>query len=1156
MQSADLAHLARSKSTGFDKKPPPPIRPKPSALAAPAVDAAAPGGSTSTATLALTALPQRTSITVTDDGAPASTSFGDLRKAFEQHQNSSPLFMGGIGGPAAASPSSKPAAEGLSSGHASHGSISRLQGSSSMLSVPSIGSRPRSVSSPAPPLRENAESIAAPDGIDNTQPNFGNLRARFQSQANLSSAPPPKPEALKSRPKPAINAPKPAMPTATSSMLRPGRMSLDSFTVSAPATRFSSPQPPAPLFSGSSTPGVSISPPPPPPRLSLSSSLKQPQPPRPPPVAKFNVTTKAPTPPRTPTQLDTLESERNPFVGSDEDEPSPTKSSSARSSLHMRTSSKILQNPVFQQLSHDPKPLLASVPGRDSVLVGKVAPPAPQRAAPRPDSPHDSTTPPKLPSRSNSAILSAEDTPEEKERKHRLDKRYRVIQELLETEISYSKDMQLLQEVYVNDMVESHQFTQADEKIVFMNLSEVIALTVDFIALLAPACGGEPNESYNDAKTFVGEAFLQMMSRIRRVYSEYCKRQEASAQHLQELESRRDLRPFFEACHEKCKGKTTTWDLASFLIKPVQRVLKYPLLINQIYALTPPGHTDYDSLAEVQKDMVQVAEEINEIKKRKDIVEKIVGPKKKTDSDIILTVSRFRHGFNKKFSRTTQQLRQAVGGSDVTVDILFEALLEKFNLQQHLAREFARYILNWLVSIKQFFDTQEAFALTLREIYAMVPIHKQDENNSIILVNEFHKSLSQFSKTIGRELESRLKQTVYKSIERFLKLFSGPLQVMKKREKKLLDYDSVRGMKERGDTVDKNMLESAEAYTAINEQLLDELPAFLGLTTQYFDLIVMEFSKVQMFFYAHVKAKIVEFYVQNIDPNASSDVDGYLATMNVCEDYIAAMRRDDGPLARLQQVSLIKGVAATHETAFQNMREVSQRRRRTHSLNLPPRSRSSSNASRSPMQTPGSDRYSWQSKMASSHQGAMVESPTASEFLQPPLQPRYYPGEDENPFEMPESIFHEGSVVSEEYEPFGRNGSISSGSSRNIFESGRPLSTASSAYSFQSGGNGSGSGFGGHGHGHGHGASEYDEFANSKPPALDDGMDADEIGIAQALFECTAIYPYSSTEERQLSFEAGESIVVFGLNEDGWYFGKKVGKDTTGWFPASHCIQI
>ncbi|KAF9415575.1 hypothetical protein BGZ94_000061 [Podila epigama] len=772
-------------------------------------------------------------------------------------------------------------------------------------------------------------------------------------------------------------------------------------------------------------------------------------------------------------------------MGSDEDEPS-TLTPSTRSSVPSRTGSMIKNNPVFQQLNARPvaPPLCERAP--------IVAPPAPQRPAPRPVSPQG--PPPKLPSRSNSTVF-VEDTPEEAERKHLLDKRRRVVQELLETEKSYSKDMLLLQEVYVTDMAASNLFTQADEKMIFTNLSDVISLTLDFIALLTPACGGEAEESYDDAQTFVGEAFIQMISRIRRVYSEYCKRQEASAQHLQELDQRREFKSFFEACTEKCKGKTTGWDLASLLIKPVQRVLKYPLLINQIHALTPPDHADHENLVVAQKEILQVAEEINEIKKRKDIVEKIVGSKKKNDSDTITRHVNDSHGFNKKFARTTQQLRQAVGGSDVTVDILFEALLEKFNLQQRLIREFVKHIQNWLISIKQYFDTQEAFAMNLLDIFSMVPIHRQDENSRILLIKEYQKSLSQFSKTIGRELENRLKKTVYRSIEQFLKLFSGPLQVMKKREKKLLDYDNVRGMKERGDTIDKNMLESANAYTAINEQLLDELPKFLGLTTQYFDLIVMEFSKVQVYFYQQVKLRNHEFFIAHID-SAARDLAPYLSRMNTFEDYVEAMMRPDGPVERMDRISLLRNVYSDHVLAFENTRDQIQKRRGKSSLGYS-RSRSSSNAT-SPL--PDSTSASWHSKSAS--QGAASETSTFEEqgmFH----ESRYYPGEDENPFEMPESIFHDESVASDEYEPFG----ATAYSSRSLSET--------SYYP----------------------SSEKEQ--SSQPPPLDMGLDADEIGIAQALFECTAIYPYQSNESRQLTFEAGENIIVFGMNDD-WYFGKKV----------------
>ncbi|KAF9147414.1 hypothetical protein BG015_010964 [Linnemannia schmuckeri] len=1112
--SSDPLYLIRTRSVGAEKRAPPPIKPKPSTLISPSTD-------TSAVSSPIPAFHQQQShVTVTPNGAPTSSSFGDLRKTFERQQNNSPLFMSSTG---AQITGTAPRGAGLgvprgstSAGQLSHhASISHVQQYSNNVSqlAPSFGNvnsnnnsnnnRPRSVSSPGPPLRDTDDDA---EGIDNSQPDFGNLRARFQSHMSLPGQGAPKLDTPRPKPKPAIEA-KPTFQNTTSPspILPSSRMSMDSsFNNSssiASVPRFVPSQP-------TSTAGSSVV-------LSRLSSNSYKQPPRPPPMKTHSPAPKTLTPPRTPPRVETPESERNPFMGSDEDEASashkitaPSAPSRANSFSNQLSNSKIQQNPVFQQLRNQAiRQPTATMPGRDSVLVGKAAPPPPQRAAPRPDSPQG--LPPKLPSRANSAIHAVQDTPAEKERKHRLNKRRRVVQELLETEISFSKDMLLLQEVYVTDMSDSPLFTQADVKIVFTNLADVVALTLDFIAFLTPACGGGTVEEYDDSSTFVGEAFLQMISRIRRVYSEYCKRQETSAQHLQDLDNRRDLKPFFDACTQKCKGKTTGWDLASLLIKPVQRVLKYPLLINQIHALTPSDHQDFESLANVQKEMLLVAEEINEIKKRKDIVEKIVGSKKKNDSD---------------FARTTQQLRQAVGGSDVTVDILFEALLEKFNLQQRLVREFAKYIQSWLVSIKQFFDTQEAFATTLADIYGMVPIHRTKENQSLILVHEFHKNLVQFSKTIGRELESRLKKTVYKSIERFLKLFSGPLQVMKKREKKLLDYDNVRGMKDRGETIDKNMLDSAAAYTAINEQLVDELPKFLGLTTQYFDIIVMEFSQVQQYFYTQVKTRSHEFFTEHVDCACSRDLAAYLDQMDICEDYIEAMTRNDGPLERLNRISLIHDVSATHEAAFQGMRDtVVQRLRRNASHPLQARSRSSPIASPIPT-TPGKSAPSWHSPSESQ---SSLQSP-----LQP--QPRFYPGEDENPFEVPESIFHDGSATSyDDYEPFGNN---NRGDESYSFGGDRPLSMAST-YSFNSA------------------STDQQEFC-SKPPELDDGMDMDEIGIAQALFECTAIYPYSSTEDRQLNFEAGESIIVFGLNDNGWYFGKKVGKDTTGWFPASHCIQI
>lgn len=104
------------------------------------------------------------------------------------------------------------------------------------------------------------------------------------------------------------------------------------------------------------------------------------------------------------------------------------------------------------------------------------------------------------------------------------------------------------------------------------------------------------------------------------------------------------------------QGRTTCWDLPSLLIKPVQRVLKYPLLLRvskktnallffvgmlsklllykELLACTPENHPDYEQLLMVTQEIQQMADHINEIKRRKDIVEQLISDKKILDRNV------------------------------------------------------------------------------------------------------------------------------------------------------------------------------------------------------------------------------------------------------------------------------------------------------------------------------------------------------------------------------------------------------------------------------------------------------------------------------------------------------------------------------------------
>ena len=62
-----------------------------------------------------------------------------------------------------------------------------------------------------------------------------------------------------------------------------------------------------------------------------------------------------------------------------------------------------------------------------------------------------------------------------------------------------------------------------------------------------------------------------------------------------------------------------SWELQSLLIKPVQRVLKYPLLLEKLLKATPPSHPDQRRLLQALEAAQQVAQDINEFKRRKDL---------------------------------------------------------------------------------------------------------------------------------------------------------------------------------------------------------------------------------------------------------------------------------------------------------------------------------------------------------------------------------------------------------------------------------------------------------------------------------------------------------------------------------------------------------
>ncbi|KAI7903850.1 uncharacterized protein BX663DRAFT_587547 [Cokeromyces recurvatus] len=280
------------------------------------------------------------------------------------------------------------------------------------------------------------------------------------------------------------------------------------------------------------------------------------------------------------------------------------------------------------------------------------------------------------------------------------------------------------------------------------------------------------------------------------------------------------------------QGRTMCWDLPSLLIKPVQRILKYPLFLNEILKLTSEKHPNYNQLFIVTNEIQQVADHINEIKRRKDLVEQVI-------------FYIHRQGFNKRISRRVHRHKKEF--STTTQDILFDDLYRQFISRQTIARQFESHVQAWVTTTKEHAQALSKLINRLDTILHDNNMLNDDKKTAFkILVCHFE----------FYSMESKLQRLVYDRITSYLKLFNNPLQVIQKRNRKYIDYDRIMMANKKTKnhqryTMDHPLQISAEAYLSLNAHLLDELPLFLALSTKYFEMIVDEFRRIQIGYWQH-----------------------------------------------------------------------------------------------------------------------------------------------------------------------------------------------------------------------------------------------------------------------------------------------------------------
>ncbi|KAL1130551.1 hypothetical protein AAG570_011797 [Ranatra chinensis] len=158
-------------------------------------------------------------------------------------------------------------------------------------------------------------------------------------------------------------------------------------------------------------------------------------------------------------------------------------------------------------------------------------------------------------------------------------KREYVIRELVETERDYVRDLKLVAEGYMALMRDPNceipmpeDLRGGKDKMVFGNLEAIYEWHRDFFLKALEKCVQHPEE--------LGPLF-QRYERKLFMYVVYCQNKPVSEYIVSEYDS------YFEELRQKLGHKLQLCDL---LIKPVQRIMKYQLLLRDLYKYTERAH--------------------------------------------------------------------------------------------------------------------------------------------------------------------------------------------------------------------------------------------------------------------------------------------------------------------------------------------------------------------------------------------------------------------------------------------------------------------------------------------------------------------------------------------------------------------------------------
>ena len=360
---------------------------------------------------------------------------------------------------------------------------------------------------------------------------------------------------------------------------------------------------------------------------------------------------------------------------------------------------------------------------------------------------------------------------------------------------------------------------------------------------------------------------------LERPYKHYITRHPTALQHLQDLPQTPALQAYLTYTQSVASSVSHAWDLSSLLIKPVQRLLKYPLLLGAIIDETADAHPDKDNLRLARAQIEEIARNVNEGRRRAEVVKDVLTKKSNNSSSggggggsgggrskahapavsvavaagvNLSKVKSLRHGGVREATMRVASLTEGANSEAAQVERM-QAELKRIEV---FAQQFAKNVVDWGKMQHNVVGALRTWALSFGHVIGLSPESRSEAFDAFVEV------VRSGLLPLSADLEMAINERLLKDMAHLLMTMLKPLKLLASmNEQEPYHYHLLTMPVSAKNRPPASLLAASTNYLALRGQLAAELPVYLGLLHRGFAVFVRRLAAIQTRFWADVKER-------------------------------------------------------------------------------------------------------------------------------------------------------------------------------------------------------------------------------------------------------------------------------------------------------------